>query len=49
MFIKLPHNSQNLAVIQISINGRMNKQIVAYSHNGKLSKGKEQATDHATL
>ena len=50
MFISFPHNSPKLAMIQISISRRMDKQIVVYSCNGKLlSNEKEEAADHATL
>lgn len=42
----LSHNGQNLETAQISIDKRMDKQIVVYPDNGILfSKTKEQTTD----
>lgn len=48
-FLRFPHNSPKLAMIQISISRRMDKQITVYSYNGKLISEKEQASDHAPL
>lgn len=43
-------NSPRLAIIQISIHRKIDKQIVLYSYNGKLlSNEKEQVTSHTKL